>query len=85
MRGDLQLVVPNVPTDSFDKGEIDYELILQVPYLHFNTQLLHFLKFLLVGSPKLKNGFNTELMKVQWKRRRKDGNLVFRCFIVNKQ
>jgi hypothetical protein len=40
MKEDLQLVVPNVPTDSFDKGEIDYELILQVPLPSLTTQLL---------------------------------------------
>lgn len=63
MKGDLQLVVPNVPTDSFDKGEIDYELILQVPYLP-NTTSTH-PKFQLVESLKMKNGYNTGLMKIQ--------------------
>jgi hypothetical protein len=33
IEGDFQLVVPNIPIDSAEKQEIDYELVLQVTIL----------------------------------------------------
>ena len=33
IEGDFQLVVPNIPIDSTEKQEIDYELVLQVSIL----------------------------------------------------